>query len=37
MRHLEDNLGAVGWSLSDDQMARLNSFSNKPKPYPYDW
>jgi aryl-alcohol dehydrogenase-like predicted oxidoreductase len=35
MRHLEDNLGAAGWSLTDDQMARLNSVSDKPLPYPY--
>ena len=37
MRHLEDNLGAAGWSLTGDQMARLNSVSDKPLPYPYNW
>ena len=37
MRHLEDNLGAVGWSLTDDQITRLNSISDKPQPYPYNW
>ena len=35
MAHLEDNLGAVGWSLSDEQMARLDEVSEKPLPYPY--
>lgn len=36
MRHLEDNLGASGWSLSDDQMQRLTQASDKPLPYPYE-
>ena len=26
--HLEDNLGAVGWNLDDDQIARLNEASS---------
>ncbi len=34
--HLEDNLGACGWSLTDEQMARLTTASDKPLPYPYD-
>ena len=36
LKHLEDNLGATGWALSDDQMDRLNQVSDKLKPYPYD-
>lgn len=36
MAHLEDNLGATGWKLSDEQMARLTQASDKPLPYPYD-
>jgi len=35
MEHLEDNLGAVGWSLSDEQMERLNQASDVRLPYPY--
>ncbi len=35
MEQLEDNLGAVGWSLSAEQMARLNKVSTKTLPYPY--
>jgi len=34
--HLTDNLGAVGWTLSEEQTARLNKASEKPKVYPYD-
>jgi len=36
MAHMEDNLGAVGWSLSEEQTARLNLASDVPLPYPYD-
>ena len=37
MSQLEDNLGAVGWSLTHDQMKRLNDASERPDlPYPYD-
>jgi aryl-alcohol dehydrogenase-like predicted oxidoreductase len=35
MEHLEDNLGAAGWSLSKDQMAQLNQASDVSAPYPY--
>ncbi len=35
-RHLDDNLGACGWELSLEQMARLTSASDKPLPYPYE-
>jgi aryl-alcohol dehydrogenase-like predicted oxidoreductase len=33
---LEDNLGAVGWSLSTEQVERLNKASEKRLPYPYE-
>lgn len=32
---LRSNLGAVGWSLSADQVARLDSASQRSAPYPY--
>jgi aryl-alcohol dehydrogenase-like predicted oxidoreductase len=32
----EDCMGAVGWALSDEQMERLTTASDKPLPYPYD-
>jgi aryl-alcohol dehydrogenase-like predicted oxidoreductase len=32
---LRQNLGAVGWSLTDDQVARLDAASAKAAPYPY--
>jgi aryl-alcohol dehydrogenase-like predicted oxidoreductase len=35
MKHLEDNLGATGWSLTDDQLAKLNEVSEPDAPYPY--
>jgi len=35
IKHLEDNLGAAGWSLDDEQVARLNQASESPLPYPY--
>jgi len=34
MSQLEDNLGAAGWSLTREQMDRLNQASDKPLPYP---
>ncbi|NUM43989.1 MAG: aldo/keto reductase [Anaerolineales bacterium] len=37
MAHLEDNLGAAGWTLSEEQMKRLNQVSDVPLPYPYNW
>jgi aryl-alcohol dehydrogenase-like predicted oxidoreductase len=33
---LEDNLGASTWSLSDEEMARLDEASAAPPIYPYD-
>jgi len=32
---LRQNLGAVGWSLSPEQVARLDSASSRPVAYPY--
>jgi aryl-alcohol dehydrogenase-like predicted oxidoreductase len=37
MAHFEENLGACGWSLTAEQMTRLNQASDKPLPYPYDF
>ncbi|MFH1804120.1 MAG: aldo/keto reductase [Pseudomonadota bacterium] len=34
-QQLRDNLGAIGWSLSDEQMARLDTVSKRQPPYPY--
>lgn len=36
MQQLEDNLGAVGWSLSPEQMGKLDQASKVQPPYPYD-
>lgn len=35
LNHLKDNLGSTGWSLTGEQMAKLNEVSRKPLPYPY--
>jgi aryl-alcohol dehydrogenase-like predicted oxidoreductase len=32
---LRQNLGAVGWRLGDDQIARLDAASARTAPYPY--
>ena len=32
---LRDNLGAVGWHLSAEQIAALDRASEVPRPYPY--
>ena len=32
---LRQNLGALGWSLTEDQVARLDAASAGPVPYPY--
>jgi aryl-alcohol dehydrogenase-like predicted oxidoreductase len=37
MEHLEDNLGAGGWSLSAEHMAQLNEASDVPMSYPYEY
>jgi len=36
MEHLEDNLGATGWSLTSEQLERLNEVSAPELPYPYE-
>ncbi len=35
MAHLEDNLGAAGWALTDAQMQQLTQASDVAPPYPY--
>lgn len=37
LEHLENNLGAVGWTLSDEQMQRLTQVSEPKLVYPYDF
>lgn len=37
MEQLESNLGALGWTLSAEQMERLTRVSEPGKPYPYDF
>ncbi|WP_336216803.1 aldo/keto reductase [Nonomuraea sp. LPB2021202275-12-8] len=32
---LRDNLGAIGWALAPEQVARLDAASLRPAPYPY--
>lgn len=34
-QQLQDNLGALGWSLTREQLARLDAASAVPKAYPY--
>ena len=36
LEHYADNIGCVGWSLTDDQFTRLTTVSAKPPVYPYD-
>jgi aryl-alcohol dehydrogenase-like predicted oxidoreductase len=36
LAHLEDNLGATGWSLTSEQVTRLDQASGLPLPYPYE-
>jgi aryl-alcohol dehydrogenase-like predicted oxidoreductase len=36
LAQLEDNLGAVGWKLNAEYMARLDTASRKRLPYPYE-
>jgi aryl-alcohol dehydrogenase-like predicted oxidoreductase len=35
LEHLEDNLAAAGWSLNDEQLAKLTEASDVRLPYPY--
>lgn len=37
IEQLEDNLGAAGWTLSDEHMARLTEVSEVQLPYPHDF
>jgi len=37
MGQLENNLGAAGWSLTQEQVAVLDAASHVPPPYPYDF
>ena len=32
---LKDNLGSVGWNLTENQMSKLNEASDRELPYPY--
>jgi aryl-alcohol dehydrogenase-like predicted oxidoreductase len=34
--NLQDNLGSVGWSLTAEQVAKLDEASSLPLPYPYE-
>ncbi|WP_414464253.1 aldo/keto reductase [Hyphomicrobium sp. B1] len=34
-QQLKDNLGAIGWSLTAEQIAKLDAASETPKAYPY--
>lgn len=34
-KQLLDNLGALGWRLTDEQIAKLDTVSQTPSPYPY--
>ena len=34
-QQLRQNLGAVGWNLTPDQVARLDAASARPRPYPF--
>jgi aryl-alcohol dehydrogenase-like predicted oxidoreductase len=37
IKQLESNLGSTGWSLSSDQVTKLDVASEVPLPYPYDF
>ena len=37
IQQLESNLGATGWSLSPEQVAKLDAASEVSLPYPYDF
>ena len=37
MEQLENNLGSVEWSLTPEQVAKLDAASEVPQPYPYDF
>jgi len=37
LKQLEDNLGAVGWALADEEIRRLDEVSEVELPYPYNF
>lgn len=37
LKHLDDNLGAAGWALDAEQVARLDKVSEKALEYPYEF
>ena len=37
LHQVQDNLGAVGWTLTTEQRAKLSEISDLPGPYPYDF
>jgi aryl-alcohol dehydrogenase-like predicted oxidoreductase len=37
LHQLDDNLGAVGWTMDPEQRERLDKASTRPAPYPYSW
>jgi aryl-alcohol dehydrogenase-like predicted oxidoreductase len=37
LHQVQDNLGAVGWTLTPEQRAKLSEISDLPGPYPYDF
>ncbi|HEX9926489.1 MAG TPA: aldo/keto reductase [Anaerolineae bacterium] len=37
MAHLEDNIAATGWALTEEQMTRLTQAGEVTLPYPYDF
>ena len=36
LEHLEDNLGTIGWTLSEGHIDQLKQASEQVRPYPYD-
>ena len=36
LAQLEDNLGCLGWSLTPEEMERLDEVSSIQEPYPYE-
>jgi aryl-alcohol dehydrogenase-like predicted oxidoreductase len=36
LAHLDDNLGAAGWTLTEEQLNQLTRASDRRAPYPYD-
>jgi diketogulonate reductase-like aldo/keto reductase len=37
MKHLEDELGALGWELDEEQMRKLNEASEPEMSYPWNF